>query len=154
MVIYHGSSVIVQNPEIRIQKFNKDFYFGFYCTKIEQQAIRWATRFGDGFVNVYEYTPDDNLKVKTFPEMSDEWLDFIANCRSGKPHSFDIVEGPMADDTIYNYVQGYLEGRYSRDTFWSLARFKHPTHQISFHTERALKTLHFIEAREVKEENG
>jgi len=154
MVIYHGSSVIVQNPEIRIQKFNKDFYFGFYCTKIEQQAIRWATRFGDGFVNVYEYTPDDNLKVKTFPEMSDEWLDFIANCRSGKPHSFDIVEGPMADDTIYNYVQGYLEGRYSRDTFWSLARFKHPTHQISFHTERGLKTLHFIEAREVKEENG
>ena len=28
------------------------------------------------------------------------------------------------DDTIYNYVQGFLDGKYSRETFWSLARFK------------------------------
>lgn len=32
--------------------------------------------------------------------MSDEWLDFITDCRSGKVHSYDIVEGPMADDTF------------------------------------------------------
>ena len=32
MEIYHGSTVIVEKPEIRIEKFNKDFYFGFYCT--------------------------------------------------------------------------------------------------------------------------
>ena len=29
MEIYHGSTVIVEKPEIRIEKFNKDFYFGF-----------------------------------------------------------------------------------------------------------------------------
>ena len=32
MELYHGSPQIVQNPEIRITKFNKDFFFGFYCT--------------------------------------------------------------------------------------------------------------------------
>lgn len=36
MIIYHGSSQIVEMPEIRITKYNKDFYFGFYCTVIEQ----------------------------------------------------------------------------------------------------------------------
>lgn len=46
MEIYHGSTVIVKQPKIRIEKYNKDFYFGFYCTIMEQQAIRWATRFG------------------------------------------------------------------------------------------------------------
>lgn len=51
MEIYHGSSVIVKKPEIRIEKYNKNFYHGFYCTLLEKQAIRWATRFGDGFVN-------------------------------------------------------------------------------------------------------
>ncbi len=27
--------------------------------------------------------------------------------------------------------------------FWELARFKHPTHQISFHTAKALAALRF-----------
>ena len=27
---YHGSRVIVERPEIRIQKFHKDFFWGFY----------------------------------------------------------------------------------------------------------------------------
>lgn len=30
-IIYHGSHPAVDTPEIRIQKYNKDFYFGFYC---------------------------------------------------------------------------------------------------------------------------
>ena len=42
--------------------------------------------------------------------MSDEWLYFIAQCRSGKTHNYDIVEGPMADDTVWNYVNDFLTG--------------------------------------------
>ena len=152
MIIYHGGISVVEKPEIRITRFNKDFYFGFYCTVLRSQAERWATRFGDGVVNVYEYTEDPALKKRTFPEMSEEWLDFIAACRSGHPHTYDIVEGPMADDTIYNFVQGFLDGKYSRETFWNLARFKKPTHQISFHTEEALRTLRFVEGMKVYEE--
>ena len=143
---------MVKKPEIRITRFNKDFYFGFYCTILRSQAVRWATRFGDGIVNIYKYTENPELRKLTFPEMSEEWLDFIAACRSGQPHEYDIVEGPMADDTIYNYVQGFLDGKYSREAFWSLAKFKKPTHQISFHTEASLKTLQFLEGVKVYEE--
>lgn len=32
MILYHGSPFIVQAPEIRITRFHKDFYFGFYTT--------------------------------------------------------------------------------------------------------------------------
>lgn len=42
--------------------------------------------------------------------MSDEWLDFIAKCRIGKIHNYDIVEGPMVDDTVWNYVNDFLTG--------------------------------------------
>ena len=35
MILYHGSKEIVEYPEIRRARFNKDFYFGFYCTNIE-----------------------------------------------------------------------------------------------------------------------
>ena len=51
-------------------KFNKDFYFGVYCTLMEQQAIRWATRFGEGIVNVYEYRPSNSLKILKFEKMT------------------------------------------------------------------------------------
>ena len=122
--IFHGSRDTAAYLEIRIQKYNKDFYRGFYCTELESQAIRWATRFGrPGVINVYTYSERLDLSVKKFPEMSEEWLDFIVACRSGIPHSFDVVEGPTADDAIFNYIQSFLDGEISRAAFWELAVF-------------------------------
>ena len=68
--LYLGSRVTVEQPEIRIQKFHKDFYWGFYCTEYETQATRWATRFGSGIVNVYRFEEQSGLSVKRFPEMN------------------------------------------------------------------------------------
>ena len=152
MIVYHGGFEIITKPEIRVTKYNKDFYFGFYCTILEEQAKRWATRFGNvGYVNEYEYTENINLKILKFNKMTEEWLDFIVSCRVGNKHDYDIVEGPMADDQIYNYVQGYMDGKYTREVFWSLVKFKYPTHQISFHTARALESLEFVRGVEVNE---
>ena len=61
-----------------------------------------------------------------------------------KPHDYDIVEGPMADDTIFNYVQNFVDNKITREAFWELAKFRHPTHQIAFCTEQALNCIKFI----------
>lgn len=144
MTLYHASKEVVEFPEIRKAKYTKDFSWGFYCTNNYRQAVRWANR-GEGtpVVNVYHYEPDENLSVLRFNEMTDEWLDFIAECRKGGTHHYDIVEGPMADDTVWNFVNDFLYGEISREQFWSLAKFKYPTHQISFHTLAGLHCLHF-----------
>ncbi len=42
--------------------------------------------------------------------MTDEWLDFIVSCRSGISHGYDIVEGPMANDTI---VRSYYNSSFN-----------------------------------------
>ena len=153
MILYHGSRQIVEYPEIRKVKYNKDFYFGFYCTRCEEQAKRWAARYGaNGYLNKYEYVRDNRLNYKVFDEMTEEWLDFIVSCRLGHSHEYDIVEGHMANDTIFNYVQDFADGKITREAFWALAKFKKPTHQISFHTARALTTLSFIKAYEVQDE--
>lgn len=154
MIVYHGSEELVEFPEIRKTLYNKDFYFGFYCTLIKKQSIRWALRFqNDGYLNIYEYIPNPKLNCLIFEKMTEEWLDFIISCRKGIPHSYDIVEGPMADDEIYNYVQDYEDGKISREAFWELAKFKHPTHQISFHTISALNTLNFLGGEKVYARN-
>lgn len=150
IVLYHGSKEKILFPEIRMAKYNKDFYFGFYCTRFLEQAKRWAVRYtGKGYINEYIYVPDGSLRTLHFFDMTEEWLDFIVNCRMGLPHDYDIVEGPMANDTIFNYVQNFADGKISREAFWALAKFKKPTHQISFHTARALSTLQFVKGYEV-----
>ena len=144
MILYHASKEVVEFPEIRKTRYTKDFSWGFYCTNNLEQAIRWANR-GEWtpIVNYYNYTLDESLSILKFEKMCDEWLDFIAECRSGKIHSYDIVEGPMANDTVWNYVNDFLAGRITRKQFWVLAEFKYPTHQISFHTLSALNCLSF-----------
>lgn len=150
MQIYHGSEEIVKLPEIRKTLYTKDFSWGFYCTNNIIQAKRWASRKSNtGVVNVYEYTPDSTLNVLKFDNMNDEWLDFITKCRLGKVHDYDVVEGPMADDTIWDYVNDFVEGSISREAFWALAKFKYPTHQISFHTLKAINCLEWIRSENV-----
>lgn len=149
-IVFHGSNQIVKTPRILVQGFYKDFGYGFYCTKLEKQALRWATtKRNPHIVNVYEFEGKKDLHIKKIDVMTDEWLDFIANCRNGIEHSYDIVEGPMADDSIWDYVEDFLAGRISRAAFWELAKFKYPTHQILFSTENALTCIKFQRSYEV-----
>ena len=150
MKVYHGGYRTVESPQILNSKFPKDFGKGFYCTELERQAVRWANRYERAVVSVYEYVPDKNLKTLVFKEMTEEWLDFIIDCRSGGKHGFDIVIGAMANDQIFNYISDFIDGILTREQFWVLAKFKHPTHQICFCTKKALNTLQFIDSNKVK----
>lgn len=144
MQIYYGSNVIVNQPKIITDGFYKDFGYGFYCTNFEKQAKRWAlTKKNKHVVNLNSYTENKNLNSLIFKEMSDEWLDFVVSSRQGERHDYDIVEVPMADDTIWNYVDDFARGLISRTAFWELVKFKYPTHQIVFCTEAALKCLEY-----------
>lgn len=150
-VIYHGSSQIVDKPIIMKRGFYKDFGYGFYTTKIFIQAVRWAQRNTTSYVSSYHFNLNkiDELNIKIFDEMTDEWLDFIVDCRQGFTHDFDIVEGPMADDQIWNHINDYIDGILSKEQFWILAKFTHPTHQICFCTDKALECIQYLDAKEV-----
>lgn len=141
---YQGDNKVLDEPKIYLDGSYKDFGYGFYCTNFEKQAKRLAlTKKNKHVVNVYSYTENKNLNCLIFKEMSDEWLDFVVSSRQGERHDYDIVEGPMADDTIWNYVDDFSRGFISRIAFWELVKFKYPTHQIVFCTEAALKCLEY-----------
>ena len=149
-VLYHGSAFKVEKPKILTSGFYKDFGYGFYCTNIEKQAKRWAIVKGKRHVvNVYSYEENKELNILNFNDMTEEWLDFVINCRRGIEHSYDIVSGPMADDTIWDYIEDYIEGKITREAFWVLVKFKYPTHQSVFATEQALRCLTFERSYEL-----
>ena len=150
MTVYHGGNMPVEHPQIRVGKNTKDFGTGFYCTIIKEQAQRWARRYDTKIVSIYEVRLNSKLNIKEFRKMTDEWLDFIIACRSGKSHEYDIVIGAMANDQIYNYVSDYIDGVITREQFWVLAKFKYPTHQINFCTPQALQCLEYRGFEEVR----
>lgn len=150
MTVYHGSYTTIETPKIINSRNTKDFGVGFYCTIIREQAERWAKRYDTSIINTYTVRMNTQLKILEFKEMTEEWLDFIITCRHGNSHNHDIVIGAMANDQIYNYIADYIDGIITREQFWTLARFKYPTHQICFCSPDALQCLTFISSEEVQ----
>jgi len=149
MQVYHGGYCPIEFPRIIAGKYAKDFGTGFYCTKLREQAVRWAKRYESPIISIYQYEQREDLKVLHFTEMTEEWLDFIVDCRKGIGHDYDVVVGAMANDQVYNYISDYVNGVINREQFWVLAKFKHPTHQICLCTPEALDCIRFIKGEEI-----
>jgi hypothetical protein len=152
MTLYHGGYSPIETPQIISGKYTKDFGPGFYCTQFKEQAVRWSRRFETPVISIYQFEQNNDLKILEFQDMTEEWLDFIVACRNGSSHEYDIVKGAMANDQIFNYIADFISGILTREQFWVLAKFKRPTHQISFNTNKALQGLTFQGSEEVKHE--
>lgn len=46
MIVYHGSTEIINNPDVMHSKKYLDFGRGFYITTFENQAKKWTVRKG------------------------------------------------------------------------------------------------------------
>lgn len=158
MILYHGSTQAVTHPQILgTQKF-LDFGKGFYTTTSQKQAESWAIikqkRLGNNtnpVVSVYELNEEifneSLFSVKTFLKANEEWLDFIIMNRSGNStHPFDIVKGPVANDTLYATLSLFEAGILTKKE--TITRLK--THklfdQISFHNQATLNELVFTKS--------
>lgn len=158
MILYHGSIDIVENPEIRIPSRTLDYGSGFYTTTSFRQAEDWVRRKLNantlvGYVNVYEFdeTLMNSLNAMLFESPTEEWVDFVMNNRTNKDfyHDFDIVYGPVANDKVYAAFALYEGGIIDKQNLISELKAYKLVDQYLFHTDKAVKTLKFIEAKEV-----
>jgi hypothetical protein len=152
VTLYHGGYAPIETPQILQGKYAKDFGPGFYCTQYKEQAVRWARRYTTPVISIYISKPQADFAILEFKDMTEEWLDFIVDCRGRKAHGYDIVTGAMANDQIFNYIADFISGILTREQFWVLAKFMRPTHQISFNTNKALQCLTFQSSEELKNE--
>lgn len=156
MKLYHASTLVVDRPDVYHSRDFLDFGKGFYLTSLHEQAKKYAQRFllrGEkAYINTYEL--DDNLptfKVKTFAAYDAEWLDYVGNCRKGLPNTeFDIVEGGIANDKVFNTIDLYFAGVLNRDDALGRLAFEHPNHQLCILNQEVItRHLHFMGAEEI-----
>lgn len=90
MILYHGSYMEIAEPDLVHSRTNVDFGCGFYVTPLYEQAAKWCGKFRrrgkEGIISRYAFDEscEENLKVLEFDSYSEEWLDFILNCRREK----------------------------------------------------------------------
>ena len=149
MIVYHGSSEIIKNPDVKFSKKYLDFGSGFYLTSFENQAKKWAIRKGmrqnkPGIVNIYELK--DNWKdydVLSFEEENEKWLDFVCACRKGETlnKDYDIVIGNVADDDVFKTVDMYFRGLWDKKRVLEELRYYKMNDQICIVKQDVLEQI-------------
>ncbi len=154
MKLYHGSNIEVIDPQILPKSRALDFGAGFYMTSSRDQAIRWAHivekrngNKGNAILNEYSFDSNiqDSLKILTFESANSRWLDFVVANRKDThlKNVYDIVIGPVANDTTLTVINDYMDGRYSKRDAIRFLKPQKLTDQYAFLTVRALKQLKF-----------
>lgn len=163
MIVYHGSSIEVKEPDIAFSKNYLDFGRGFYLTTFKEQAEKWALRKairqkGKAIVNVYELIDDfTNFQVLKFNGENEQWLDFVCDCRDGKPvyTKYDIILGNVADDDVFKIVDMYFRGIWDKKKALNELRYSKSNDQICITSQKMVKEqLKFIESYQVSADNG
>ncbi len=155
MNLFHGSNILVQNPQIIISEKTLDFGTGFYTTSSLEQAKKWAInktkreKQGTATVSVFsvedDFLANPNLNVLNFQKADEKWLDFIMSNRTNLDfnHSYDIVKGAVANDRVYASLNAFENGFMDKKTLLKELKTWVFVDQILFHTEKSIKLLSF-----------
>ena len=149
MIVYHGSSEVVRQPDTLHSYRALDFGKGFYVTTVREQAERWARRKADLFGGtpvVSRYRMRDDLsqfRVKRFPDDLMEWIEFVCDCRDGKPtyQQYDIIIGKVANDKVFRVVDMYHSGIWDKERAMQEIRAYPNYDQIAFITQSEIDAL-------------
>ena len=149
MKVYHGSTTIIEHPDINHSKKNLDFGPGFYLTTFREQAERWAARKSErenAKAIINEFDLSDNLtdyKVLKFDSADEKWLDFVCLNRRGDDvgHSYDIIIGNVANDEVFKVVDMYFSGLWDKNRALQELKFYRKNDQICIKSQRAINDL-------------
>ncbi|MBR5432870.1 MAG: DUF3990 domain-containing protein [Bacteroidales bacterium] len=156
MKVYHTSNIEIQTPDVAHSRRYLDFGKGFYVTPLEEQALKYGARFKVRgmipIINEYDFSLDTTkFKYKKFASYDEEWLDFVAANRDGMMvEDYDVIEGGVANDKVFDTIDLYFSGRMSKtDALQKLAYLK-PNWQICIRTNEAIQnSLKFVTSRKL-----
>lgn len=154
--LYHGSNTAIEHIDLSRSKRGKDFGQGFYLNANPSQAMEMAIRTsrlmngGQPTLSCFEFDETKakkmGLSIKKFSDYSEEWAEFVVMNRKNDSdipaHSYDIVIGPIADDTVGVQIRRYIMGYLSVAALVEELKFK-GDHAIQyfFGTPRAIEFL-------------
>ncbi len=152
MILFHGSHSEVTLPDLSRSREDIDFGAGFYLTRDERMAKKWASSKRTAIVNRYELDLT-GLKVFTF-SLDKVWLDFIKSNRGLEENhlydEYDVLIGPTADDKLYDTLQHYLNGILTASETIKILNVMGYSDQVVLKHDKALESLHFLGSKQLQ----
>ena len=108
--------------------------------------IQYKTQRREGIISCYELDESvyTECAVLSFEAYTEAWLDFILNCRAGTLPSdytrYDIIEGGIANDKVFNTVELSFDGLIDKAEALKRLQYEKPNWQICFKTQPIIDT--------------
>jgi len=151
--VYHGSDILIDVPKIKKPVRALDFGPGFYTTTNINQAINFSKIVRErnnsfkSFISIYSLNIDLLKKQNNlfFDKPDKKWLDFVSSNRNGiyNGEIFDIIYGPVANDTIFKTFIAYQNGILTEKETLKRLKIRKLYNQLVFSNEESLKCLSF-----------
>lgn len=166
LILYHGSSKIIEKPIFGEGKIWNDYGQGFYCTKNKELAKEWACPNDDnGFSNCYELEDSGlnilNLEDSQFTIL--HWLTLLIQNRKFDLDTpilrqadfylkenffidlsdFDVIIGYRADDSYFSFAKAFLSNTISYEQLQIAMKLGKLGEQFMIKSKKAFDLLQF-----------
>ena len=150
MVLYHGSNVPIESIDLTRSRPYKDFGRAFNLSADKAQAQEMArfkmlTAGGEEIVTAFQVEDLSSLNMQSFDAYTEAWAEFVYNNRDERQnycHPYDVVYGPIANDTVGVQIRDLRERKISLDHFLENLKYhKGITFQYAFCTNLAVSKL-------------
>lgn len=167
MVLYHGSPMIVDNPEYGKGNAFNDYGRGFYCTEHIELAKEWACRdISGGYANTYEFSNNGLKTLKLNDYSTLHWLALLVHNRrfrltsdlmvEGKAwlqekylldiSKYDVIIGYRADDSYFRFARAFLQNSLSLEALEKAMYLGELGEQVVLISPKAFRNITFQSA--------
>ena len=167
LILYHGSSEIIEKPIFGKGKAYNDYGRGFYCTENFELAKEWACTEGiDGYANQYEIETD-GLKILNLSSIEYtvlHWLALLMTYRKLrlstpvmkrgaewlKEHflvnieDYDAVIGYRADDSYFSFARAFVSNEISLGQLSHAMKLGKLGEQFVLKSREAFEAIQFV----------
>lgn len=169
IIVYHGSSKIIEKPVFGMGNPNNDYGLGFYCTENEELAKEWAcSAESDGYANKYSldltglsvlsltngeynilnwlYVLLENRQFRISGDIATQAKEYIFNNFAVDYKSYDVIKGYRADDAYFSFANAFLNNTISVSQLEKAMVLGKLGEQVVAISQKAFDSLEFIEA--------
>lgn len=165
IVLYHGSSSIIEKPIYGAGNIYNDYGVAFYCTRVLDMAKEWAVSENtDGYVNIYEI----DMNGITVLDLNNEkyhllnWMAILLENRLFRANgmatdaknyilenfavdykSYDVIKGYRADDSYFSFANAFLENTLPLEKLGEVMRLGDLGEQYAIKTKKAFDRIEY-----------
>lgn len=169
IIVYHGSSKIIEKPIWGMGNPNNDYGLGFYCTENEELAKEWAcSSESDGYANKYSLDLTDlsvlsltngeynilnwlfvlleNRQFRISGDIATQAKEYIFDNFAIDYKKYDVIKGYRADDAYFSFANAFLNNTISISQLEKAMVLGKLGEQVVAISQKAFDAFEFIEA--------